>query len=96
MFKFHSVGVINHIDQRNLLEERVYFGLPVIVHHVGKSGQELEEIMEECYLLSYRSPCVSFEIQPRTTCPSRDADNTRTLLNQMIIKTASYRIHKPD
>lgn len=50
---FYSCDVIKHQDHRQLEEERL-FGLhvPIILHHKGKSGQELkEEGMEEYCLL---------------------------------------------
>jgi hypothetical protein len=34
--------VIQHHDQKQLGEERVYFSLTVVVPHEGKSGQELK------------------------------------------------------
>ena len=37
-----SVTVVKHHDQNQVGDERVYFILQLVVHHPGKSGQELK------------------------------------------------------
>lgn len=37
-----SVAVIKHDEQKQLGKERIYFILKLVVHYLGRSGQELK------------------------------------------------------
>lgn len=92
-----SIAVLKH-DQQHFKEEKVYFMLQFVVHHLGKAGQELMQRLEECCFLA----CSSWLAQPAFLAPRTISPGVGSLIvswalpHQLLIKKMYHRLaHRP-